>query len=180
MVMVKKPGLMVLATRVNTKMARRMALVNFHGQMALHIKVYFMIITSRAKVFTHGLTTDSTMDSGLITKCMGQVYLLGLMGVNTWASTSTIRNRVKEYSNGQMAGNMMVAGTMVNSMASAPTQQLKMRLSVENGKMARGLGGSLVIRMLKEETMTIHNDYLLILLFYFLMIKMSWLPLKSL
>jgi hypothetical protein len=63
-VMVKKPGLTMLAMKVNIKKAKRMVMENSFGQMDLLTKVSLLIIIFMEWVFIHGQIKDSIMVNG--------------------------------------------------------------------------------------------------------------------
>ena len=59
---------------------------------------------------TSGPITESTLVTGLTTRCTEQEYLLGLTDENMMANTTTIRNKVMECSLGQIIDNMTDTG----------------------------------------------------------------------
>ena len=82
MVMGKRLGLMEHVMKENTRRVKKMDLVNFHGLMGQHIKANFTITILKVKESILGQIIGSIMVSGLITRCMVEVYLHGQMGVS--------------------------------------------------------------------------------------------------
>jgi hypothetical protein len=137
----RKPGPMVLSTRVTMLMAKRTEEAASDGLMAQHIKANSLTITSTVKVYISGLILASTMVNGKTTKCMARVCSLGLMAESMRATTMMIRSRVMVFSHGQMAADTMVNGSMESNTERAPILHRKETSSVENGKTERELDG---------------------------------------
>ena len=97
-------GQMLPSMRVTTSTERSTVSEPLSGLMALPISENFIITTSTAREFTHGLTTESTRANGALTKCMERERLPGLTTVSTSGSTPKIRRRAMENLSGQTAG----------------------------------------------------------------------------
>ena len=106
----KKSGQMVLSMKVIINSERRMEKVNSYGQTDLRMKVSFWITIYMVMESTNGLMEENSLVIGYAIRCMGRVYLPGLMEEDMKVTITMIKNRELECSYGQMVGNMMVHG----------------------------------------------------------------------
>lgn len=103
-------GLMVLNMKEPINSERKTAMANSSGPINLLIVVHSLTIIFTDMESTDGLITESTQETGSITKCMEQVYSLGPMEENMKETTTMIRNKDMVFSHGRMDVNMMVSG----------------------------------------------------------------------
>ena len=80
------------------------------GQTVLPTRVNSSITIFMEWVSIPGLMAANTMETGLITRCMAVVFLLGPMADVTTATTMMIASRVSECSCGQMDVDTRAAG----------------------------------------------------------------------
>lgn len=114
---VLKLGPTVLNMMVATYKARNKAKDTLNGLMVAATKEIFWTTIFMVKVSISGQTKGITMETGNSIKCTGMVFSLGTMVDVMKASTSTTKNKVREFSTGQMAESIKVAGKMVSSTA---------------------------------------------------------------
>ena len=84
------------------------ALIN--GLMALVLLEAGPKTKLMASELIHGLMVASLKDIGKITICMVEVSILGQMAEVTTETTSTIKKRVREFTHGLTAVNIMDSG----------------------------------------------------------------------
>lgn len=117
----ERSGQMVLSMKVNIKLAKKMVMENFYGLTTQATKVISRIIISMVKEHTNGLTVDNTPVIGKSTRCMAQVFSLGLMEDAMKETITTIRNKVKASLHGLMVESTMASGRMANKKVSEST-----------------------------------------------------------
>ena len=88
-----------------------------------------------------GQMIEAIMASGKIIKCMVLVSLHGQMEESMKEIIMMTRNKEEVSLHGLITENMMVSGTMENSMEKVYTIHLKEKLKEENGKMAKDYVG---------------------------------------
>ena len=105
-------------TELNMKeiieMVKRRVTASSYGLTPRHIREISKIMTFKALESIDGQTKENSMASGLLTRCMDLVYLLGLMVGNMKASTMMIKNMGTEYSPGQTEEYTMDTGQTGN------------------------------------------------------------------
>ena len=143
LVQVRKPGLMVQSMKVNTAMAKSMAMVSSNGSMDQFIKEISREIILKAKEVILGAIREIILDPGNLTKCTVEAYFSGLMAGDMKANMLMTRRKGKEFSPGLMDASMMEAGRTASSMVLAVISQLMGRRDKENGTMEPELIGSI-------------------------------------
>jgi hypothetical protein len=112
----RRHGLMEHVMRVNTKMAKKMDLENLTGPTIQHIRDNSLTTIYMEWVCTHGPMAVSTMVTGSIIRCTGEVSSLGQTAGDMMGTTMTIESRVSEFSYGLMVADTKGVGSMENSM----------------------------------------------------------------
>lgn len=112
----KKNGQMVPDMKDNTKMGKRKEEENSSGLMVLRMMESSTTIIFTVKDIIDGLTVEPSMVIGNSTRCMAMVFSLGLMAEGMKENISKIRNKVMVRFIGQMVGNTLDNGQMVNNM----------------------------------------------------------------
>lgn len=110
----KSNGLTVHNTKVIIEMVKRRVTASSCGLTPRHIKEISKIMTFKVSESIDGQIKESSTASGLLTRCMGLVYLLGLTVGNMRASIMMIKNMGTEYSPGQTEEYTMDTGQTVN------------------------------------------------------------------
>lgn len=110
----KSNGLTVLNMKEIIEMVKRRVTASFCGLTPRHIREISKIMTFKVLESIDGQTKENSTASGLLTRCMGLVYLLGLMVGNMRASTTMIKNMGTEYSPGQTEEYTMDTGQTEN------------------------------------------------------------------
>jgi hypothetical protein len=138
MVTARRHGQMAHATRVNTKMAKKMASGNSTGLTIPPIKDNLLTTIYMVWVSTPGLTAANTMVTGLITRCTAVVCSPGPTAGATMETTMTIESRASVFSYGPTAADTREAGSMGSNMVLGYTilqREIQRRV---NGARARG------------------------------------------
>ena len=100
-----------------------------------------MTTTSTGRVFTPGVTADSSQDPGTTTKCTEAVFSLGQMAANMKASTTTTRKRAMACSHGQIADVTKDNGKTVSNTAKDFTTPARVKSRKASGQMAKDCNG---------------------------------------
>lgn len=82
---------------------------------------------SRVLELTHGLTSDSILESGKITKCTGKEFSRGQMGVDLKVFTSTTKSTEMDFLRGQTADHTKGHGLMASKTESENTSTTEER-----------------------------------------------------
>jgi hypothetical protein len=138
----RRPGLMELVTKENTRRAKRMASENSFGLMALPTRANLSTIIFMVWESILGLIKDNTMVNGLTTRCMEKEYSPGLMAESTMASTMMIKSKDMVFSPGLMVVDTKATGLMASSTVKAYTTLIREKSRRESGKMVRESDGS--------------------------------------
>lgn len=91
-------------------MDKRTEKESFLGQTAICTSVIFKKIICMERVVTNGPMAESTTVNGTSIKCTDTALFRGRTDVNTMDSTIKIKKKVKDYSSGLMAANLMEVG----------------------------------------------------------------------
>lgn len=83
MVRVRSLGLMERCMKAITFLVRNMDMVNSYGQMVLYMWGNFSITTLKVMVNINGQMAECLMATGVIIKCMVEVYSIGLIIAGT-------------------------------------------------------------------------------------------------
>lgn len=123
----KSSGQTELNTKEIIEMVKRRVTASFCGLTPRHTRETSKIMTFKVLESIDGQIKGNSTASGSPTKCMVQVYLLGLMAENMKDSIMTTKNMVTEYSPGQTEEYMMDFGQTENKkdMANIITQRVK-------------------------------------------------------
>jgi len=130
----KNIGLMVLSTKANTSMVRRMVMDNFYGLIGRATVENLSIIIFTEKALTHGQMVEFTMVTGNRTKCTVKAYSLGLTDESTRESIMMIKSKDMEFSIGPMEGNMTDIGCPESKKGWAYISTQKARFATADGK----------------------------------------------
>lgn len=106
----KSTGQMVHNMKATTNLEKRMGLVNFYGLTNLLIVVTLWTIIFMVVGSIDGPISESTLEIGFRTKCMDPESSRGPMGENMKENIMMTKNKVMEFSLGQMEDNTMVIG----------------------------------------------------------------------
>ena len=141
MVMVLKPGQMVLDIRENTSKERNTAKDNSLGLMAALSLDSLSITILRVLENTIGQMEESLMDPGKTIRWKEVELSHGQTVEDTKVTTSMIRKKDKDLSIGQTVENMKVAGRMESNTELELIHPLVERQSKESGKKVRDFTG---------------------------------------
>ena len=106
----KKNGLMVRSMKATTNSAKKMDLESFYGLTDLHTKETSETIIFTDTENTNGPMVENSQETGYAIRCMEVVFSLGLMAEDIKVSTTMTKNKVMEFSRGQMEENTMGHG----------------------------------------------------------------------
>ena len=91
----------------------------------------------------NGLMADATKANGKKTTCMGVVFTLGEMAVDTKENTSMIESMAMALTHGKMEDNMLASGRTENSMGMVCIDKELARKGEATGKRARESDGQM-------------------------------------
>jgi hypothetical protein len=106
---------MVLSIKVVTRKERNMAMESFIGPMKALTEGTSLTTILKEMEFMNGQMAESMMVNGRRIKCMEKGSLHGKTAGDMKVNTSMTRKKEKEYSIGQMVGNIREAGIMENN-----------------------------------------------------------------